>query len=462
MKVLLVQPNYRKKKDASIWGISPPMGIAYIAGFLRKGNIDVEILDSNALNIGVDEIIKNAVDIKADIVGVSVLTPVYKFAVKIAQCLPKNIISVAGGPHASSLPEELIDEGFNIVVRGEGERALLDLAKGKELKDITGISWRENSQVIHNSDGELIGPDELPFPARDLLIAGGCDMPYFSEGTRYFPWAQVYSSRGCPYSCSYCNKSISGYRFRPRTPENVLKEIDYLVAKHKVKELNFSDDVFNLDTERAQEILRGIIKAKFNLCLRFSNGLRIDRMTEDLLRDMKKAGTEYIAYGIESGDQDILDRIPKGLKLEKIKEAVSMTKKSGIKVCGFFMFGLLGDTVRSMQKTIDFAKRLDLDLALFNIAIPYPGTKMYEEIKEKGEFLVKDWEDFYHTSGRMIYKLDGMASPQEVGAMYRKANKEFYFRPGYMFKKVSEFVIKGEFSLIYKGAKRVMYSAFKK
>ena len=231
------------------------------------------------------------------------------------------------------------------------------------------------------------------------------------------------------------------------------------MRNYKIKEVDFSDDVFNLDMKRAEEILNGIVKANLKLCLRFSNGLRIDKINEKLLEKMKRAGTEYIAYGIESGDQQILDRIPKHIKLEEIREVIEMTKRVGIEVTGFFMFGLLGDTVESMQKTIDFAKSLDLDVALFNIAIPYPGTKMYQEIMGKGKFLVKDnWSDFYHTSGRMIYTMEGMAEPREVEMMYRKASREFYFRPTYILKKTAQAIAKGKLPLIFKGAKRVIYS----
>lgn len=458
MKVLLVQPNYRLKEDASIWGLSPPMGLCYIASMLEKEGIDVEILDANVCNLSPQEICDYAIKIKADIVGVSILTPVHNSAVKIAQSLPKEMISVAGGPHASSLPKELLDDGFDIVVRGEGELIMLEVAQGRSWRDILGISFKKNGNIVHNPPRPLADPDTIPYPARHLLIKNGCDKPYFSEGTRHFPWAQVYSSRGCPYDCCYCNKSISGYRFRPRSAEDVLGEIEYLVRNYGIKEVNFSDDTFNLDIERAQNILDGIIKANFKLCLRFSNGLRLDKINEELLEKMKRAGTEYIAYGIESGDQEILDRIPKQIKLEKAKEVVGMTKKVGIEVAGFFMFGLLGDTVESMQKTIDFAKSLNLDIVLFNIAIPYPGTKMYEEIKEKGRFLVRGWTDFYHTSGKMIYILDGMAHPKEVEMMYRKANREFYFRPKFVLKKVFQAIAKGKLPLMLKGIKRVMYS----
>ncbi len=457
-RILLVQPNYRVKRDSKIWGISPPMGLTYLAAVLEKNEIFVEILDANALNLDIQEICDYAMKQKANIVGVSILTPAHNFSIELASKLPKEMVSVAGGPHASNLPEELIDGGFDIVVRGEGEYPFLDIAKGKELGNILGISYRKDGEIIHNADSQEVDPNTIPYPARHLLISNGCDKPYFSEGTMYFPWTQVYSSRGCPWNCSYCNKSISGRAFRPRSAKNVLGEIEHVVEEYKVKEIDFSDDVFNLDINRAIEILDGIIRSKFKLHLRFSNGLRIDRINEELLKRMKRAGTDYIAYGIESGDQGVLDRIPKDITLDDIRKTVKITKKIGFEVTGFFMFGLLGDRLESMQKTIDFAKELDLDVALFNIAIPYPGTNMYDEIKKNGKFLFKDWAEFYHTSGKMVYTMNDTAVPDEVQMMYKKANREFYFRPGYVLKKVFRAIINGNLPLIYKGAKRVIYS----
>jgi radical SAM superfamily enzyme YgiQ (UPF0313 family) len=434
------------------------MGLAYLAAVLEKNKIQVEILDANVLDLSPAEVADYARGTKADIVGISILTPAHNFATEVSSLLPKGIISVAGGPQASALPEELLQEGFEVVIKGEGEQSLLEIAQGKDFQDILGISFKRGNRNLHNRDRPFLDPDELPLPARHLLIRQGCNRPYFSEGTRYFPWARIHSSRGCPWDCYYCHKSVFGYNFRPRSPQGVLREVEYLVKNFGVKEIDFSDDVFNLDIKRAEEILEGIIRARFRLCLRFSNGLRIDRINQELLKKMKLAGTEYIAYGIESGDREILDRIPKQIRLEQVREVVRLTRKTGIKVTGFFMLGLIGDSRQSMHRTVEFARGLGLDAALFNIAIPYPGTKMYQHIKETGEILVRDWSQFYHTSGKMIYTLDGTSLPQEVERFYRRANRRFYLRPGYIFKEVSDAIFNRKLSPLWRGARRVIYS----
>lgn len=461
-KVLLVQPNYRQKKDAAIWGINPPLNPAYIAAVLEKEGIEVEILDANLLNYSPQQVADHAKEKNITYVGLSILTPVHNYCVKVAKLLPEQIISVAGGPHAAGLPDELLRDGFDTVIRGEGEYAMLELVTGKDMKGIQGLSYIKDNEIIHNEGRKPLDPNALPLPARHLLFKNGVDKPYTSEGTRFFPWSPIFTARGCPYSCYYCNKSTFGTCFTPRSPENVLTEITELVKKYNVKEIDFYDDCFNFDISRAEKILDLIIAEKLKIYLRFSNGLRADKIDENLLVKMKKAGCDYLAYGIESGCQEILDRIPKAIKLETIRKAVALTKKQGITTIGFFMLGLIGDTEETMQKTIDLAKGLDLDGAIFNIATPFPGTKMWQLIKKNGEILISDWDEFFNTSGRMVYKYPGTAMPQVVEKMYRKAVREFYFRPKYIFSQLFRRLTPSQIPMLIKALKRVVFSSFKR
>ena len=461
-KVLLVQPNYQQKKDAAIWGINPPINLAYIAAVLEKEGIEVEILDANLLNYSPQQVVDHARKKNINYVGLSILTPAHNYCVKVAKLLPEEIMSVAGGPHAAGLPDELLRDGFDTVIRGEGEYAMLDLVTGKNMKEIKGLSYMKDNEIMHNEDRPPLDPNALPLPARHLLIKNGVNKPYASEGTRYFPWSPIFTARGCPYSCYYCNKSTFGTCFTPRTPENVLAEIIELVTKYKVKEIDFYDDCFNFDMARAEKILDLIIAEKIKIYLRFSNGLRADKISEDLLIKMKQAGCDYIAYGIESGCQEILDKIPKAIKLETIRKAVALTKKQGITTVGFFMLGLIGDTEETMQRTIDFAKELDPDVALFNIAIPYPGTKMWQLIKKNGRLLISDWDDYFHTSGKMIYEYPGTAPPVIVEKMFKRANKEFYFRPKYILRQIPKLTRPSLLPMLMKGIKRIVFSQIQK
>ena len=461
-KALLVQPNYRQKKDSAIWGISPPINLAYIAAVLEDANIEVEILDANLLDLSPQQVVHRAIETKADIVGISILTPAHNYSVSVAKLLPKTILSVAGGAHAASIPDELLKDGFDVVVRGEGEYTMLDLVRGTSINDIHGVSYIKNGDIVNNKGRSPIDPNSLPFPARHLLFKNGVDRPYSSEGTKFFPWSPIITARGCPYRCYYCNKVTFGTSFAPRSPENVIEEMVELVSKYKVKEINVYDDCFNFDMDRAGQILDLMIENKLRPYLRFSNGLRADRINAELLSKMKKAGCNYIAYGIESGSQEVLDNIPKAIKLDAVRKAVALTRKQKITTVGFFMLGLIGETEESMQETINLAKELDLDVALFNIAIPYPGTRMWHMIKEKGRLLLSNWDDYYHTSGKMVYEYPDTASPEMVERMLKKAVKDFYFRPKYIIKQIPKMLNPNNIPSFMKGAQRVLFSQSEK
>jgi anaerobic magnesium-protoporphyrin IX monomethyl ester cyclase len=467
MRVLLVQPNYSHTRQSGAWLINPPLGLAYIAAVLEKNEIEVNILDANALNLTPKEVAKKAK--KYNIVGVSLLTPAHNFGVSLIKKLPNDILKVSGGPHATGLPEELLKDGFDVAVRGEGEFTFLDMAKEKPLEKIDGISYKKSGKIVHNKNSMPINPNILPFPARYLLPSNGVDLPYISAGTIYRPWAPIFTSRGCPYNCYYCMKRVFGLKFRPRTPENVLAEIQFLVEEYGVRELNISDDAFNINLERVEKILDGIIKLKKEsgreIFLRVANGMRVDRVTENFLKKMKKAGCIHIAYGLESGNQKVLNKIPKNVTLEQMRRGVKLTKKVGIpSVSGFFMLGLIGDSKKTIEDTIKFAKSLDLDRVSISLTTPYPGTRLFEEIKKNGKFLFnfRNWEDYHHTSGRMSFTHPDVASPKVVEDMYQKYYKEFFFRPKYVIKQISKIRSFGQLQMMSRGLIAIIKSSLKK
>ena len=238
-----------------------------------------------------------------------------------------------------------------------------------------------------------------------------------------------------------------------------MQEIDFLVKNYKVKEIDVSDDCFNFDIERAKKIFDLLILRDYKIYLRFSNGLRADKIDEEFLEKAKKAGCSYIAIGVESGSQEILNKIPKGETLDTIEKAVKMIKKAGIPITGFFMFGLLWDTKETMEQTIDFAKKLDLDVASFNIAVPYPGTRMWNIIKENnGEIFLKNWDDFHHTSGRCVYSMPGMANPKTIEMMYKEAHRQFYLRPTYILKQIFKIRSFSQIKNMLRGLKAILYT----
>lgn len=461
-KVLLVQPNYVQGKRYTKYSVTPPLGLCYVAGLLEENSIPVEILDANALNLTVDDVLQKAAEIKATIVGVSVLMTGYKFAVEVARRLPQSVLSVAGGAYASATPEALLREGFFVAVKGRGENPMLAIASGKDFKDIPGIFYRQGEKIIANSPTPPADLKQapLPKPARHLLFNNGVDKPYRLAGTLYFPWAPVFTSIGCPYQCYWCSKQVFN-RFLPREPEDVVTEIRELVEKYRVKEIDIYDDCFNADLARAEKIIDLIIKENLKIKLRFPNGIRANLVNRPFLEKMKKAGCVEIAYGIESGDQAILDQIPKRIFLEDIRKAVKYTKEVGILTVGFFILGLKRDTEKTMQETIDFAKELNVDVAFFSILTPYPGTPLWESIEKEGKFLIKNCDDLHQSSGKMAFLHPAFPSPELTEKMQKKAYRSFYFSPRYIFKRLARFKDWDQLVLSLRGLPEVIKTQFR-
>ncbi|MFH1249397.1 MAG: radical SAM protein [archaeon] len=439
-KVLLINPNYRKvykyvSEETTM--IEPPLGITYIAATLRKNNIEVKILDSAALNLEYIQIKNYVESFNPDVVGITASTNTIELAYDISKTIKKpEITIVVGGPHTSILPEQTLKEcpQIDIAVRGEGEYALLEIAQNKKLDKIKGIVYRKGKKIIRNKDRKLIeNLDELPFPARDLLPLN----KYESVGIRRYPFATMITSRGCPYSCNFCvNYTVLGKRFRYRSVENIISEIDELVNKYGIKEIDIIDDNFTVLPERAEKICDELIKRKYNLIWKMGNGIRADRVNETLLKKMKQAGCYLVAFGIESGNEEVLKRINKGETLNQIKDAIKWAKKYHLETEGFFILGNLGDNKKTMQDTINFAKELDLDIAQFQVFIPIPGSSYERIIKKEGKIFAKSWQD-YNAFGKPIFE-HGELTPKLMQEMQKKAYSQYYFRPKMIIRKILE------------------------
>ena len=435
-KVIFIEPNHYYPLRIKHPKASPPLGLAYMAAVIEREGASVEIIDATVLGLTPEEAARKAMEKKPSIVGVSAMTHICNYAASVARSLPPSVLKVTGGPHPSGIPEDLLCRGFDVAVRGEGEITMLDLARGKPLEKIPGISFMRNGGIVHNPPRKPLDPDILPQPARHLLANFGTNRPYFLTGTRYFPWAPLFTTRGCPYNCYYCNKQVYGRRFSRRSVESVTDEILMLVNEHGVRELAVYDDCFNADPEWAGKILDFIIGGKLNIKLRFPNGLRIENIDEVFIGKLASAGCIHVDYGIESGDEVILKRIPKNYTPEIIRHTVLITRKAGIFTCGLFILGLLGDTEETMEKTIDFARELDLDAAFFSILTPYPGTRLWKMVQERGKLLTSSWESFRHAQNKVIFTLPEAPPPEVTEAMYTRAHRRFYFSPRYVLRQI--------------------------
>jgi anaerobic magnesium-protoporphyrin IX monomethyl ester cyclase len=333
------------------------------------------------------------------------------------------------------------NECFDIAVVGEGDLTMVQLVETIEnhgnFAKVDGIAYRRDSKLIRTAPRPYIDDlDALPFPARHLLPDLNMYKPTPSA-YRYLPQATMITSRGCPYRCAFCDRSVFGNRYRARTAKNVVDEMELLMTEYGAKEIRFWDDTFNIDQQRVVAICDEI--SKRNLDIAWTCLGRVNHMNETLLEAMAKAGCWQVDYGIESGNQKILNGITKGQTLEMVRKVVNMTSRAGIGVRGFFMLGLPGENEATMNDTIEFAKRLDLTSAVFHITTPFPGTELFRIATDSGELRRDASYDEYMLgfSEDVPYVPLGLTA-QQVRDFQSGAYREFYFRPSFLVKRILE------------------------
>ncbi|MBI1935291.1 radical SAM protein [Candidatus Woesearchaeota archaeon] len=430
-KVMLVSPYSYTAKEINEPTQFPPVGLAYVAAYLESKGVECSILDANLYKLGHEEMFSKVEAYNPDIVGISVNIVFIKEVIRLSKDIKKrlNKTVILGGPSSLGNLDYLLGNSLaDCMVRGEGEHVFWNVVSNnaKNLEDIKGISFMKDGIVVSNPKEELIKDvDAIPFPAYHLLP----DLKLYRSRSRKHPVATIVTSRGCPYSCVFCLSANTGWR--PRSPENVLKEMEMLVEKYGVKQIDILDDNFTLEFKRAEKILDMIIEKKWKIAISFPNGVRADRLTENLVHKMKLAGVYRVGIGIESGRQSIVDGIKKSLKLEHVRECIKWFRKESIIVCGFFMFGLPGEDMASMEETIQFANEVDPHYANFGVTVPLPGTQLYKTLKDGGH-LIEDTQEGITTGYYSIkgghYSM-GDLKPEDVLTIQKKAYKKFYFRP---------------------------------
>ncbi len=415
-----------------------PLGIMAVASAVREAGFDdIHIIDMKAERWTAEECAKRLVELKPDVVGLSAMTYeagcLHEVAGLVKRDLPSATV-VAGGPHPSVADTDVMkDANVDFCVRGEGEYIFIDLVKGlstlrSDWQDCQGITWR-------NLDGEVVREpdraappdlDVLPMPAWDLIDHKKYhDMPRGGLIYAHKEFATMFSSRACPWRCTYCHNSY-GKKFRARSAESVLAEIDYLVKNHGVKELVFMDDIFNLRPERATAIAKGLIERDYGLKLTFPNGFRGDILTEELVLLLKEAGMYRCMVAVESASPRIQKVMKKGLKIDKVKHIVDFIAKQGVLVHGAFMLGFPTETEDEMQSTIDFARSSSFHTAAFFRVIPFKGTELFDEVEEAGFELPSNWEAYEP------YKTDinlSEVDESKITKLRNSAYRAFYFKP---------------------------------
>jgi anaerobic magnesium-protoporphyrin IX monomethyl ester cyclase len=447
MKILLIFPPYNLSEEfqglSEVGNMQPPLGIAYIGAVLEKAGHEVKIIDAPPLGLGIKEIVKEAEIFSPDYIGLSVSTVDFNKSLELAKELKKklNLLIIIGGPHVTAIPEEVMSySGFDFGVIGEGEEtivSLLSALKNKtDLTKVDGLIFRQKKKIIKNKPREYIKDlDQIPFPTRHLMPELS---KYHPTPATYqnFPVGTMITSRGCPYQCNFCFRGVFGNKWRFRSPENVVSEMEILIKEYGAREIRLWDDTFNADTERVKDICRLIIKKKLKFswtCLG-----RVNKADKEMFKLMKKAGCWQISYGIESGNEEILKSLNKGITKKMVEEAVKETTEAGVQALGFFILGLPGETEKTMRETIDFAKSLPLSVANFTIATPYPGTKLWLEAEKRGFLKDVSYDKLLvNLPDRLFYVPEGLTA-KKVQEFEVKAYREFYRNPKFIFRQLGQ------------------------
>lgn len=440
MKIALIRHhdkgNVNTRSAASIdraMGVIPPLGIAYIAGMLKSAGYDVAIIDSQALNLTSDALKDRIKSESPDIVGITAATPAIHGALEAARIAKGcGATVVLGGPHmdvfgAETLFYDYVDYGIN----GEGEYSMLNLVKalesGNPFENIPGLIHRKEGRVINNPPEIIMDLDNLPLPARELLPQADY---YLIDALR--PFATIVSMRGCAYRCGYCIRSEFAKTVRFRSPKLVVDEIEMLIDKYGVKEINFVDDTITFNRKRMMELCEEILRR--NIKVAWQGPTRVNCVDYDLLKLMKEAGCRQLRFGIESGNQEILNLMTKDTTLEMCEKALSWTKKLKIKTVCYFIIGYVRENAQTMQNTINFAKKLNPDAAMFYVGTPLPKTSFWWLAVKDGLVNEGYWRDF--VLGKYSDRLPFMV--KDADKWTNRAFRQFYFRPRFILDKITK------------------------
>ncbi len=441
MNILLIDPSKRAVYGAIASPSYPSISLGYIGAVLEKNGHKVSIIDIDADTLNDNDIVSIIKDLDPALVGLSTTTPVMNSALSVAKLAKKinpKIKTVLGGIHPTIAPESCIKhDSIDFIIKGEGENTILELVNfletgNNELHKIDGIVFKQNKKIIINKERKLIeNLDELPFPARHLFN----NVKYSYPDALLSPAAPIITSRGCFGRCTYCCiNQIYKRKFRARSAKNVVDEVESLINNNHAREIHIWDDNFTYDKKRVYEIRDEIKKRKISTLFAFPNGLRVDQVDDNILSALKEMGTYSIAFGVESGNQNILKSIKKGTTIKQIEKAFKLAKKHKIETWGFFMIGLPEDTNQTIRETIDFAKKIEPDIAKFHILKPYPGTEAFEQLSKLG--LISSFNlDEYGIHTKPTHHLKSL-SEEELLAWQKRAYREFYLRPSKIVKQL--------------------------
>lgn len=386
-KILFVIPKIFADYPGAL---NPHLGIAYMTALLDEYNLYSEVFDMQ-LGYSFEDLLEKIKNTKPDLIGVSLFSFDYRNSYNFIDRIKEEtkLPIVLGGCHVSSFMADVLkDTKADIAVYGEAENTIVEICQGKKFNEIKGLIYREKEEIKINEPQPLIHDlDSLPFPKYDKFELEKYNLTI----DRRLPIA---TSRGCPYKCNYCSANLTvGRLFRARSPENIIEEIEYWVGKG-FNNFEIIDDCFNFDMIRAKKICDLIIEKGLKIQWRCGSGIRADRVDEELLEKMKKAGCVYLAYGLESGDPETLLKMKKAITLKQALKSFKLTQKIKIPFSINFIVGHADETYQKAMRSIKLAERISEYIpgayVNFHNMIPFPGTELYEYVKKNGKFILPE------------------------------------------------------------------------
>ncbi|NJD75466.1 MAG: B12-binding domain-containing radical SAM protein [Candidatus Methanoperedens sp.] len=445
MKLLLINPAFFNKdefkerylsfndwiKGGNLYPLAfePPLGIASIVAYLKSKGFDASLLDMQAFLMDERELAEKLLETRPDVIGITAMTTTFPAALRAAK-ITKNILPRAkvalGGVHPTIEPRTTLESGFvDFVVRGEGEvvmeQLLTELGKGGNIDQIEGLCYKQNGDIIIKDKSPLVDINLLPmpdygsFPAREYIK--------HNQSLRDIRCISVLATRGCPYSCSFCAvKQTMGVKWRAKYPEKVVDELEYLKNEYDLEGFWFKDSILNMNWKWTSKLCEELIKRKLDIVWQCNT--RVDLIREEELKLMVKAGLTELDLGIETGSPNSLKTLKKNVTIGQTKEAVRLAKKY-VKVFGFFMIGIPGETIDDVKLTFDLARELELDRSTWSIFQPLPGSELYENSLKDGTIKKEDWRcDNIHFT-KCKYNLSRIPS-EEIEGIYQQINDYFY------------------------------------
>jgi len=418
-------------------GLYPPLGILYIAACLQKEGYEVKVIDAQVDDLSHEEVAEQVRMFNPGLTGLTAMTFTLVDCKKVVQAIRKvcktNI--VIGGPHTAIYPDECFEKDgldADYVVVGEGEKTLVRLAQDIEMGRAKDKIYRQLTFIEDLN--------ELPFPARELTPIS----KYYSVLSEDTPTTTAFSSRGCPFSCAYCDRPALGKGFRAMDATRVSDELEWCV-KHGIKEVFFYDDTFSVSMKRVNEICNQIKIRKIKI--KWDVRTRVNVVNEDLLKNMKEAGCERIHFGVETGNPRVVKELQKGTSIKQVEQAFELCKKYKIKTLAYFMMGNPTETMEDVLDTLAVSRRIKPDFMQMTILSPFPATQIYLRAVQEGVVEGDPWRDYAKRINDDFRPplWDSIYSRTELEKHLRWFYGKFYLQPSFVIDRIREVKNFGQF-----------------